>query len=892
MKTLLRRNRLWLLPLVVAAGLAVGVAPAQAQYITMALPSFTTANTSGFILDGVHAPSRVPELPAFCPYIPAGTGVIRLTDSATWLAGTAVSKQLIDLPDDRSFSSFFSWAIPSHGADGLVFILQGATNTPKMLGGGMGFLGKPNSQPRSLAIEFDTFNNGASDNGVTVNDPSNNHIGVDLNGSEQSVVTTSPPGSADLAGKPWNVWVDYDGGGQMLQIRMSRTTARPALPTLAYPIDLTQVIGQDVYTGFAAGTGAACEQHDLMSLYFDSSYLPGGITPSTTQYSSAPDVAFASSGATQTVAPGSTTTLTATFQDSLGNVVAQMPATFTADGGSIKQLAPATDASGQVSASFTAPSTPGTYTVIASGSGAISTSFTETVPDVTAPSTAAFGVPAGWSSTPATLTLVAADDVGTSATYYAINGAIPQRYMMPLSISTEGTTTVTYWSVDVAGNAEAVRTAVVRVDATPPTVAIFGVPAWIVRAPVTFSLSGADAGSGVASLYCRLGAETEQPYVGPITVSQAGTTVVSYRAVDAAGNSSVETTAAITIHHGMPTSSVSGVPGGWVCVPVTLTVDAADPDGEAVRVLWSADGSAPVNSGVPLEVPVSGEGTHTVVYRAINGSGVTEDTEHRAVVRIDTSPPVSSAAGIPAGATPGPVTVTLAGDDTLSGVDSIYYSLDAAPAAPYSGHLSVSSIGTSTLSWWAVDSAGNREATQCAQIVISSAQTTSSVPATPAVPPTAPPVPDPPPIDHHIGQINGDVTTNAHLGITVTGADLHYGSPAFGSTGVTEINGTRTVLTNTGDVTSGLYIQGDGPALVAGKAGSWDMAARAGSDAFAWRFTGTGGSTADVTTDAAADLGTLGFDDSADFGSSIDMPVFSSHTGAYRWSATVWVTAP
>ena len=802
--------RAWLAFAVLATILVAGVAPAQAQYITMALPSFNATNTSGFIFDGVHAPSYIPALPAFSAYIPSGTSVIRLTDASTWLAGTVVSKQRIDLPADRSFSSFFSFSIPNHGADGLVFVLQGVTSTPKTLGGGMGFLGKPGSQPNSLAIEFDTWYNGATDAGVTVNDPNNNHVGVDLNGSMQSAITTSPPGGADMAGKPWNVWVDYDGSAKVLKVRMSQTATRPAAPTLSYPIDLTTVIGQNVYTGFTAGTGAAVEQHDLTSLYFESSYLAGGITPATTHYSSAPDVALPSSGATQTVAAGSTTTLTATFQDSLGNAVPQLPATFTADAGAISQLAPTTDASGQIAASYTAPSTPGTYTVIASGEGGVSTSFIELVADITAPSTAAFGVPTGWSPAPVTLTLAAADNVGVASTYYAINGGLPQLYVLPVSISAEGTTTVSYWSLDAVGNREVVKSATVRVDSTAPTASVSGIPGGITTTPVTFSLAGADALSGVSAMDYRLDGGAEDLYTGPVTVSKSGFSTVSYRVVDAAGNSSAEATAEFTIHAEAPVSSVSGIPDASSSQPVTVTIDAQPSDGVLVWVEWSLDGSPVATAPVPFSRSIGTEGTHTLSYRAMDAAGLAEAT-HTATFDI------------------------------------------VAPAYP----------------------------------------------ATPTPPPTTPTTPTPPPVvppdpgvSHSHGMINGDVLSEARLSLNLTGTDLHYGSPAQGDVDVPEVNFTRTVVTNTGDVLSGLFIQGDGPARLRDKDGSWAMNSTPGKDAFAWKFTSNELGMVDITSAAATPLGTLGYNDSQDFASAIDMPTFTTRTGTYQWSATIWVTAP
>ncbi|MEI7813907.1 MAG: hypothetical protein WCJ13_03850 [Coriobacteriia bacterium] len=142
------------------------------------------------------------------------------------------------------------------------------------------------------------------------------------------------------------------------------------------------------------------------------------------------------------------------------------------------------------------------------------------------------------------------------------------------------------------------------------------------------------------------------------------------------------------------------------------------------------------------------------------------------------------------------------------------------------------------------------------------------------------------------GKVNGDVTSMAHLALTITGADLHYGSPAQNTQNNAEINSAHTVFTNAGDVQSALFVQGDG-AAVGSKGGTWDMTSAAAEDAFVWAFIdSTNQAQAQVVSVAATDLGILGFNDSKDFGSTIDMPTFTTKTGAYSWHATAWVTDP
>ena len=77
--------------------------------------------------------------------------------------------------------------------------------------------------------------------------------------------------------------------------------------------------------------------------------------------------------------------------------------------------------------------------------------------DTTAPNTNATA-PSGWNNTSVTVSLNAADAMsGTAATYYTLDGSA-QQSGTSVPISTEGTHTLQFWSVDNAGNAETAKT--------------------------------------------------------------------------------------------------------------------------------------------------------------------------------------------------------------------------------------------------------------------------------------------------------------------------------------------------------------------------------------------------------------------------------------------------
>ncbi|MBX5446187.1 kelch repeat-containing protein [Sphaerobacter sp.] len=103
--------------------------------------------------------------------------------------------------------------------------------------------------------------------------------------------------------------------------------------------------------------------------------------------------------------------------------------------------------------------------------------------DRTAPvTTAAVAGPlgdAGWYRGTVTVTLTATDGgSGTADIRYQIDGGTPERYQEPLAIDTEGTTRLTVWSSDVAGNVEAARMIEVRIDPSPPVVSCEEPDSW------------------------------------------------------------------------------------------------------------------------------------------------------------------------------------------------------------------------------------------------------------------------------------------------------------------------------------------------------------------------------------------------------------------------------
>ena len=138
------------------------------------------------------------------------------------------------------------------------------------------------------------------------------------------------------------------------------------------------------------------------------------------------------------------------------------------------------------------------------------------------------------------------------------------------------------------------------------------------------------------------------------------------------------------------------------------------------------DGSDPDASvdvdGPSWRIDELADGATTLKARAVSRAGVASPIA-QAVIRMDRELPTASlrGAGNPAVPHPGPVTVTLAGRDRVSGTAQVAYSLDGAAWALVPGdeaRVPVAGGGEHRLSYYVVDEAGNTSVEGSRTIVI------------------------------------------------------------------------------------------------------------------------------------------------------------------------------
>ena len=381
--------------------------------------------------------------------------------------------------------------------------------------------------------------------------------------------------------------------------------------------------------------------------------------------------------------------------------------------------------------------------------------------DTTPPVAVASGYDSAWHDSPVQVTLTATDNSGGSGVKsitYSIDGAAPTTVAAastqvtiaaPADHSNDGVHTLSFYATDNAGNQETAQSATVKIDTTPPTTTVSGADDLWHAQPVTLSLSATDnsGGSGVKSITYSIdggasttvaAAGTQVTIAAPADHSNDGVHTLSFYATDNAGNQEAVQSVSVKIDTTSPVAVASGYDSAWHDSPVQVTLTATDSvDGSGVKsITYSIDGGASTtvdaaSTQVTIAAPAdhSNDGVHTLSFYATDNDGGQEAAQSVSV-KIDTTPPVPSAAGAGNGAwhnSPVQVTLTATDNSGGSGVQSITYSIDggasttvdaAGTQVTIAAPADHSNDGVHTLSFYATDNAGNQEAAQSATVKI------------------------------------------------------------------------------------------------------------------------------------------------------------------------------
>ncbi|NEU55289.1 OmpL47-type beta-barrel domain-containing protein [Halorussus sp. MSC15.2] len=250
----------------------------------------------------------------------------------------------------------------------------------------------------------------------------------------------------------------------------------------------------------------------------------------------------------------------------------------------------------------------------------------------------------GWYNSSVEINLTASDGMsGTATTEYRLtsDGTTDDNwttYDGNVTVSADGSHTITYRSVDHTGNAEENRTAEFDVDTTTPmttsgTNATPNENGWY-TSDVNVTLTPIDVSSGVNATYYRVDGDWKQYDASTgVHLTTDGNHTVEFYSVDEAGNEEAHRTRTVKIDTKKPTlSDPPGLNRTEGILPeqaVRVVVNATDGNGVADVIV---DGKRVGKNGegfVPV-APALGDHTFEVVVRDVAGNELTVSNESTA----------------------------------------------------------------------------------------------------------------------------------------------------------------------------------------------------------------------------------------------------------------------
>jgi len=273
-----------------------------------------------------------------------------------------------------------------------------------------------------------------------------------------------------------------------------------------------------------------------------------------------------------------------------------------------------------------------------------------------------------------------------------------------LTITSEGTTTLTASADDVAGNSNS-SSVTVKLDKTPPSISLVvpspnGQNGWFVTPP-TLTVDGSDAVSGVALKQIQVDGGSWQN--GSAVVGGDGTHNVSARVQDVAGNTSTAS-ATVKVDTTPPSVAalVSGTSGqnGWYVSAVTVSAGVSDATSGVA--LAQVDAGSGWRSSASL-----GDGIHTVTLRGVDNAG--NETITTTTIKVDTTPPQLTpqvpAADGQNGWYRSSVTLDASASDATSGLNVLRVQING--GSWQSLPVTLDGDGVYTVTFEAIDQAGN-----------------------------------------------------------------------------------------------------------------------------------------------------------------------------------------
>ncbi|MDR1954226.1 MAG: YDG domain-containing protein, partial [Clostridiales Family XIII bacterium] len=253
---------------------------------------------------------------------------------------------------------------------------------------------------------------------------------------------------------------------------------------------------------------------------------------------------------------------------------------------------------------------------------------------------------------------------GISKTYYRIDGDAQSledytEYTTAFTLAgkTAGAHTIYYYSVDVAGNVETVKSVAVNLDTDGPTTTISKTTGDWVNPTTQITLSAIDSGQSAGNLtsYYRVstadsGEYTQYNSTNGITLTDkaAGEWYISYYSIDGVGNKESAHSITVKLDTQAPSTTIAPAANTWLNAGTQITLSAIDPgtgnaQSNVNNIYYKIDSGnySEYTSGTTvITLGALDEGSHTVSYYATDNAGNAE-TPTVATFHLDKTAPTA-----------------------------------------------------------------------------------------------------------------------------------------------------------------------------------------------------------------------------------------------------------
>ncbi len=327
--------------------------------------------------------------------------------------------------------------------------------------------------------------------------------------------------------------------------------------------------------------------------------------------------------------------------------------------------------------------------------------------------------------------------IGVAQIQYSIDGGSWTVYASPFVLTGEGQHHISFFSIDLAGNTESPKTALLSVDSTPPLTRLLvdGVASSsssiVLISTDALSFSTSDAGSGVAqTLYALDGSTTESVTVSTFSLN-VGTHTLSFQSVDNVGNlEALNSVFALVRSSNTTPPNLTLIPANGSTVTTSAPLIAAVYIDTGTGISTSSvhlalDGVdvtalsfVTLSSASFAPVAALSQGTHTVTASVADIAGNT--ARSTSTFFLDSIPPQTTlVAGAPQFST---TTLFIATATPLGLAVSeparTFYAVDSSSFATYSGTFTLVALGTHTVQFYSIDLAGNVEVARSSAVAV------------------------------------------------------------------------------------------------------------------------------------------------------------------------------